>query len=435
MAISLKTQTYDRFIPVNPDEALKELSSYRLRHSDPGMITRTSAVFFREMWRYDSIKEVPVLYHSTSSNGKRKYEPEKEPVAEKKVPPIKLAPLSKEKNTYKDNEEYGSSMDFFKQYLSWSANDVIAHFTYQTLCISKFNREDRKLDSFWKTTFGQELSAVHFVDSRDTLVIGGLKGNLTIIPDISNNRLANYNPLENLPLKIQSITSQRNTLVFGDEKGRIGVGDLRVRLDRFTPLYCEGSICSLTLTNDYQLAYGTSENTSGVIDLRKNARVDSLKHNAAIKGLDWISSQRLVTGAGTSDRRVRIWDIENREMLTELDTGAQVCHLIWLKSSNTVFTCQGFSPSNAQANMQVLIQVFKPDFYRRKLTPIAYHESYSNSDHLDVRVLHSAVDPTEQIVATYSSKNIAFWDVSKDALLPNKQKRQKPSLLNQTTLR
>lgn len=47
-------------------------------------------------------------------------------------------------------------------------------------------------------------------------------------------------------------------------------------------------------------------------------------HKAAVKALAWSPSHNslLVTGAGSADRCLRLWDVNNRKLINKKDTGS-----------------------------------------------------------------------------------------------------------------
>lgn len=48
------------------------------------------------------------------------------------------------------------------------------------------------------------------------------------------------------------------------------------------------------------------------------------KHKAAVKALDWSSKKMnlLASGAGSADRKLRIWDTQTNSLLIKKDTGS-----------------------------------------------------------------------------------------------------------------
>ena len=57
------------------------------------------------------------------------------------------------------------------------------------------------------------------------------------------------------------------------------------------------------------------------------------EHTAAVKALAWDPhiSGVLATGGGTQDKHIRFWNVLNGSMLSELDTGSQVCTFVALQ--------------------------------------------------------------------------------------------------------
>ena len=52
-------------------------------------------------------------------------------------------------------------------------------------------------------------------------------------------------------------------------------------------------------------------------------------HDAAVKAIAWNPKERniLVSGSGTSDRHIRLFNIHQSEELLKIDTGSQVCNV------------------------------------------------------------------------------------------------------------
>lgn len=47
-------------------------------------------------------------------------------------------------------------------------------------------------------------------------------------------------------------------------------------------------------------------------------------HQAAVKALAWSPKHQnlLVSGSGTADRKLRLWDVSKKELIEEIDTGS-----------------------------------------------------------------------------------------------------------------
>lgn len=66
------------------------------------------------------------------------------------------------------------------------------------------------------------------------------------------------------------------------------------------------------------------------------------QHEAAIKALDWILPNTLISGGGTADRKIKFWK-DGTGVYEQIDTGSQVCGLVASVSTEQIVSCQGFS--------------------------------------------------------------------------------------------
>jgi cell division cycle protein 20 (cofactor of APC complex) len=51
----------------------------------------------------------------------------------------------------------------------------------------------------------------------------------------------------------------------------------------------------------------------------------------------------LATGGGTADRCIKFWNGSNGALLNSIDTGSQVCALLWSKHEKELLSSHGFS--------------------------------------------------------------------------------------------
>lgn len=54
-------------------------------------------------------------------------------------------------------------------------------------------------------------------------------------------------------------------------------------------------------------------------------------HQAAVKALAWSPKHQnlLVSGSGTADWKLRLWDVSKKELIEEIDTGSQICSVVF----------------------------------------------------------------------------------------------------------
>lgn len=139
-------------------------------------------------------------------------------------------------------------------------------------------------------------------------------------------------------------------------------------------------ICGLKAHCNY-LASGGNDNNVFIYDIRKPDRhLDNYKHDAAVKALDWIVPNILVSGGGTVDRKMKYWK-DGEGIIKTIDTGSQVCGLIASVNSDEIVSCQGFS----------LNQIIIWDVYGKRALTVHGHQS---------RVLYCALSPGGRFVAT-----------------------------------
>ncbi|GLB37887.1 putative anaphase-promoting complex subunit 4 WD40 domain containing protein [Lyophyllum shimeji] len=130
------------------------------------------------------------------------------------------------------------------------------------------------------------------------------------------------------------------------------------------------------------------------------------EHTAAVKALAWDPHVAgvLATGGGTQDKHIRFWNTMNGTMLNELDTGSQVCNLIWSLTSHELVSTHGFSSTTAQN--QICIWKYPT------LNMVASLTGHTN------RVLYLAMSPDgETIVTGAGDETLRFWNA-----FPKKEK-------------
>ena len=74
-------------------------------------------------------------------------------------------------------------------------------------------------------------------------------------------------------------------------------------------------------------------------------RLQLTQHKAAVKALAWCPFHRglLASGGGTADRTIKFWNTNSGNVLNSIDTGSQVCSLLWSKHQREICSSHGFS--------------------------------------------------------------------------------------------
>jgi cell division cycle 20-like protein 1 (cofactor of APC complex) len=123
-------------------------------------------------------------------------------------------------------------------------------------------------------------------------------------------------------------------------------------------------VCGLRWNSHNQLASGGNDNKLFVFDkMNETPLYKFTEHCAAIKAIAWSPHQHgvLASGGGTADMKLRFWNTLTGTLNSEIDTGSQICNLMWSKNSNEVVSTHGFSAGQAQnqGKLTFLIRSFQ----------------------------------------------------------------------------
>lgn len=162
-------------------------------------------------------------------------------------------------------------------------------------------------------------------------------------------------------------------------------------------------VCGLKWSFDERLlASGGNDNKLYVWQPQAGGRVDQEPlckfndHTAAVKAVAWSPHQAglLASGGGTADRHIRFWNASTGLPLHRIDTGSQVCNLVWSATVNEMVSTHGYSLNQ--------IIVWKcPSM--QKLATLTGHT---------MRVLYLAMSPDGQSVVTGAGdETLRFWNV------------------------
>ena len=119
-------------------------------------------------------------------------------------------------------------------------------------------------------------------------------------------------------------------------------------------------------------------------------------HTAAVKAIAWSPHQHnlLVSGGGTADRTIRFWNTSTFSLVNKIDTGSQVCNLVFSKTVNELVSTHGFSLNQ--------IIVWKLPTMQKIATLIGH----------TYRVLYLGLSPDGQnIVTGAGDESLRFWNL------------------------
>ena len=137
-------------------------------------------------------------------------------------------------------------------------------------------------------------------------------------------------------------------------------------------------------------------------------------HTAAVKALAWSPHQHglLASGGGTADRTIRFWNTLTNSQIDCIDTGSQVCNLMFSKNVNEIVSTHGYSLN------QIMLWKYPS---MEKVATLTGH-SY--------RVLYLAMSPDGQTIVTGAGdETLRFWNVFPEEKNDSKIMTQKSKLL------
>ncbi|XP_058752747.1 cell division cycle 20.1, cofactor of APC complex-like [Vicia villosa] len=206
---------------------------------------------------------------------------------------------------------------------------------------------------------------------------------------------------------VGSLAWNNHILTTGGMDGKILNNDVRVR-SPIVQTYRGHSqeVCGLKWSpSRQQLASGGNDNVVHIWDrsmASSNSPTRCLhrfeEHGAAVKALAWCPYQAnlLASGGGDGDQCIKIWNTHTGARLKSVDTGSQVCSLLWNKNERELLSSHGF-PQN-----QLILWKYPS---MAKMAELNGHTS---------RVLYMTQSPDGCTVASAAAdETLRFWSVFK----------------------
>ncbi|KAJ0513631.1 putative transcription factor WD40-like family [Helianthus annuus] len=205
--------------------------------------------------------------------------------------------------------------------------------------------------------------------------------------------------------RVGSMDWNNHILTTGGMDGRIVNNDVRIRahiVETYSGHHQE--VCGLKWSaSGQQLASGGNDNLLHIWD-RSVASVNSPTqwlhrledHTAAVKALAWCPFQGnlLASGGGGGDKSIKFWNTHTGACLNSVDTGSQVCALLWNQNERELLSSHGFTQN------QLTLWKY-PSMV--KMAELTGHTS---------RVLFMAQSPDGCTVATAAGdETLRFWNV------------------------
>ncbi|KAG2121730.1 WD40 repeat-like protein [Suillus clintonianus] len=314
--------------------------------------------------------------------------------------------------------------DFYLNLVDWSSTNVLG--VGLGSCVYLWTAHNAAVSKLCDLAGSNDtVSSVSWVQKGTMLAIGTLSGRMHIYDANTLQVQRSYNNAHTQ--RIGALAWNSHVLSSGSRDRMVHHRD--VREPSLRPFKrCAGhrqEVCGLKWARDGgPLASGGNDNKVCIWDLRGSKRASVAgssgsggvedsgggsggdtplwkfhEHTAAVKALAWDPhvSGVLATGGGTQDKHIRFWNTFNGTMLSELDTGSQVCNLIWSLTSHELVSTHGFSSTTAQNQICIW-----------KYPTLNMVASLTGHTH---RVLYLAMSPDgETIVTGAGDETLRFWN-------------------------
>ncbi|ORY31623.1 WD40-repeat-containing domain protein [Naematelia encephala] len=296
--------------------------------------------------------------------------------------------------------------DFYLNLVSWSTSNVLGVGLNSSVYLwsAQTSKVTKLCDMTTTTAGGEEISdsitGIEWTNRGSTLAIGTNRGSVEIWDAEYCKRIRTMSGHTG---RVGALAWNNHILSSGSRDRTILHRDTRVPDQYIRKLagHHKQEVCGLRWNPDTdQLASGGNDNKLfvwGGTDARPTWRFG--EHKAAVKAIAWSPHQRgmLASGGGTADKKIRFWNSLTGGLVSEWDTGSQVCNLMWSKNSNEIVSTHGYSGGPVQNQIHI--------WRYPSMTQVATLTGHT------FRVLYLAMSPDGQTIVTGAGdETLRFWN-------------------------
>ncbi|XP_078158200.1 cell division cycle 20.2, cofactor of APC complex-like [Carex rostrata] len=152
---------------------------------------------------------------------------------------------------------------------------------------------------------------------------------------------------------VGSLAWNNHILTTGDAEGTVINNDMRIRSHIISTYYDHlDAVCGLKWSpSGNYLASGGNDNRLHVYDASRSTPLHRFNnHTDTVRALGWCPFQNnlLASGGGKTDKCIKFWNVSAGNCLNSVNTGSEVCGLLWNKNDREVLTSHGL-PMNQLA--------------------------------------------------------------------------------------
>ena len=308
--------------------------------------------------------------------------------------PRRRVPRKIPRSPYKVLDAPALQDDFYLNLVDWSASNVLA--VGLGTCVYLWSACTSKVTKLCELDPDDSVCSVAWTQRGTYLGIGTNSGEVQIW-DVAKAKKTRA--MLGHRGRAGTLAWNSHTLSSGSRDRTILNRDIRSPSDYSNKLLGHKSeVCGLKWSyDDQQLASGGNDNQLFVWNAHSSSpALRCGEHTAAVKAIAWSPHQQglLASGGGTADRCIRFWNTVTNAPLQCVDTGSQVCNLVWSKNVNEIVSTHGYSQN------QIVVWRYPS---MSKLTTLTGHT---------FRVLFLAISPDGQTIVTGAGdETLRFWNV------------------------
>lgn len=369
-------------VPSTPNKNLFTYTSPRQQSIASGQLSPSRTPANRRLANLDPHAEIYSLSPVKFSSQQMLLSPRKQPRAVSKVP-------------FKVLDAPELADDFYLNLVDWGSSNVLG--VGLGSCVYMWDSSSGKVDKLCELS-DDSVTSVNWIQRGSHIAIGTHKGYVQIWDAERQRRLRT---MTGHTARVGALAWNEHILTSGSRDRYILHRDVRQPQQHCRKLVGhKQEVCGLKWNgDDMQLASGGNDNKLMVWDkLYEEPLYKFNEHNAAVKAIAWSPHQSglLASGGGTADRKIRFWNTRTGSMVSEHDTGSQVCNLVWSKNSNELVSTHGYSQN------QVVLWKYP------SMTQVASLTGHT------FRVLYLAMDPTGSTIVTGAGdETLRFWNCFK----------------------
>ncbi|KAM8960860.1 cell division cycle protein 20 homolog B [Pelodytes ibericus] len=293
----------------------------------------------------------------------------------------------------------GLQNDYYLNLLDWNSENLVAIGLRTTAHIwsGESNTVTKTINLHSPSTY---ISSVSWINAGTCLALGTSNGEVQLWDIETQKRLRNM--LGHMSV-VGALNWNQHILSSGSRLGHIHHHDVRMEQHHVGSLHHKQGICSLKWSpSEKYLASGSSDGYLNIWPCdpgtsKLNAPLQSMRHSTAVKAINWCPwlQETIAVGGGMTDGHIHICDISTGKRIHSTNTYSQICSILWLPETKELVTGHG-----TQNNQMSIWQY--PSL--SKVTDLYGHRG---------RVLHLALSPDQKKIFSAAANGTSYiWKYS-----------------------